>query len=1120
VPINNTPAPGIPASPPATIPSPSLATPAATSATTPPVVGAVDVLEAGGASNLKALSGPAAIKAAASLPPVRSPDVERGLSGGIRSVFPLDGLESIDTRGRWAQGFRLDGGTVRMMWLSTRRIDDAAQGKGFELFFQAHGSAVERFAERMTKAGAKTGQSFSFWSAQPDTTAGETHSSLKRDGQTWAPTGSCLALSGEGFVVEYVPKEPEALKGAFRIRVFGDPDSAEAKLADVVKTLGLQSVFAPPTKQTLERFKMFRFLWQVYPESLKQVAFTPVSALAAALASLDDAPALDANVRQAIDAEPLAGKEIKARLRLMTALYAKNPEAFLEWARSDASSRDGVFPAHGQPDPNAVLRTRLTQSGFDADHAKKVEAGGPPVKEDLGRALLELGALVRKSEPHARRAIDRDVETVKLSELEKIAIAAGATPERLAKLEFVEVYPGYFTVYDPSLPAQLAKAGARYMYSTADNADRVIDMLLGGQKSSLTRFQEGVLVQGKSSNSDFGSGGASSVFSRVVTESAQMNAIKKSGTYTFMDWGGSRPYKLVINRAALGRLDWYAYNGDNFGRTTTLKPENHGEAIIRTMNANYVSNNELMFPIGNSPRFVDFVVCSNDAQKKELVDKLNARGITEFNGRPIESFVRVESSFFVHPDDLDVALAVRTAVLVDQPAELAGVAKTASKDKVAALIAERAEWLEANVEAEVEALAPEKGSNALRYEARNEAGSLIAATPAWTETLGLAALEGSTLDAARAAIREAMAATLKGAAQSGVGVALNEVRSDLVGVATTALAAQDALQEAVLAELDAQFPGPAKLGYPARGEAKTVALERLKAVLRPALEAEAAGPRAEKIAARMEVYLREDLKNNTAYHWRYASDDRAKAVAAEVLDAAAGEAVVASLLGPLGKKLEPKAKTWMAEAATNDLRYELRQRIEPKLKEQTADAIAEAARAAIAAQFSALFAEKVAPRIDELAKTHPERATPEERARVPALLEEAFSELGRDLGAKSSTEAWNALLPDKLNAAIGAAVNAQADALTASVVGNAAREALRDALKTELTSRASAWAKTLDTDVEFAAVAEAVIPEVRADVLAAARAAVVNDAMNDWALSSKLSSWADAVVAKLDAQRT
>lgn len=1111
---------GIPGSAPVATPSPTTAAPPTPTPVTPSLgAGVLDVLEAGG-PDLKALSGPAAIKAAASLPPVRSPDVERGLSGGIRSVFPLDGLESIDTRGRWAQGFRLDGGTVRMMWLSTRRIEDAAQGKGFELFFQAHGSAVERFAERMTKAGAKTGQPFSFWSAQPDTTEGETRASLKRDGQTWAPTGTCVALSGEGFVVEYVPKEPEALKGAFRIRVFGDPDAAEAKLTELVKTLGLQSVLAPPTQQTLERFKLFRFLWQVYPESLKQVAFVPTRALPEALKSVEDAPALDANVRQAIDAEPLAGKVIKARLRLMTALYAKSPEAFLEWAKSDTSSRDGIFPAEGQPDPNAALRTKLTQNGFDADHAKKVETGGPAVKEEIARALLELGALAKKSEPHARRAIDRDVETVKLSELEKLALAAGATPERLAKLEFLEVYPGYFTVYDPSLPAQLAKAGARYLYSTSDNADRVIDMLLGGQKSSLTRFQEGVLVQGKSSNSDFGSGGASSVFSRVVTESAQMNAFKKSGTHTFMDWGGSRPYKLIINRAALGRLDWYAYNGDNFGRTTTLKPENHGEAIIRTMNANYVSNNELMFPIGNSPRFVDFVVCGTDAQKKDLVDKLTARGITEFNGRPVESFVRVETSFFVHPDDMDIALAVRTAVLLDQPSELPNVAKTASKDKVAALIAERAEWIEANVGAEVEALAPEKGTNSLRYEARNEARAIVAATPAWTETLGLAALEASALDAARATMREAITTTLNGAAQSGVGVALNEVRSALVGVGTTLLEAQGALQEAVLAELDAQFPGPAKLGYPARGEAKTVALERLKAVLRPALEAEAAGAKAETIAARMETYLREDLKKNNAYNWRYAGEGRAKTVAGDVLDAAAGEAVVASLLGALGEKLEPKAKKWVAESAPSDLRYEIRQRIEPKLKEQTADAIAEATRAAITAQFSAVFAEKIAPRVEELAKTHPDRATPAERARVPALLEEALAELGRELGTKSSTEAWNATLPDKLNEAITAAVSAHADALTASVIGTTAREALREVLKTELTNKATAWAKTLDTDAEFAAVAEAIIPEVRADVLTAARAAVVNDAMNDWSLSSKLSSWADAVVNKLDAQRT
>ena len=104
----------------------------------------------------------------------------------------------------------------------------------------------------------------------------------------------------------------------------------------------------------------------------------------------------------------------------------------------------------------------------------------------------------------AEELLRRSMDAVPASKLEEIIATAGidVSNDRLAKLEYREAYPGYFTAYDPTMVEKLHDKGARYLYSTLDNPERVFEVLTGGQKSSFTRFSEGQLVQGKSSSAD------------------------------------------------------------------------------------------------------------------------------------------------------------------------------------------------------------------------------------------------------------------------------------------------------------------------------------------------------------------------------------------------------------------------------------------------------------------------------------------------------------------------------------------------------------------------------------------------------------------------------------------
>lgn len=583
------------------------------------------------------------------------------MGDALPSQFPLHDLSQLETTGRAAAGFRLDGGALRLMWLSARRIREPTHGDGYEVSFFAHGGTINKLEARMKAQSAKSG-SFVYSTRELDEAAPAGRARLVSGAQTWGPSATALRLEQPGkFDLELVPTTPEALKGAVRIRVYGDDAAATKNLQQVVSQLGLQKLFAPPKPADLERFKLFRFLWHFAPEKLEGLKFRSPALIDekvmeetfAELAIPEKDPAL-----VAADAAPLDEPALAAYLSHLHVFATQKPQAFFGWATKTTSQARGLLPAPSAHDPSAGLRSAMKTAGIDLESPALKAKLAEPISPATARRYLDFGVIVARNNERARQLCAAEIDQIGLEPLRTLIQEAGFDPAdpRLQGLRFEAVYPGYFTVVDPSLPDRLAELGARYLYSTADTAERAIDMLTEGQKSSATRFAEGRLVQGKSSSSDFGTGGAFSVFTRLVTESAIQ---KKS---SFMNWGGSRPFKIILSRDVLSRLDWYGYNSDNYGRTTNLTAAHHGEALVKTIQSSYGSTNELMFPVGNAPAFFDFVVCETEAQRKKLLELLTARGVESFNGKPIEQFVRVEKTFFEHPRDQTLENAVRAAL--------------------------------------------------------------------------------------------------------------------------------------------------------------------------------------------------------------------------------------------------------------------------------------------------------------------------------------------------------------------------------------------------------------------------------------------------------------------------
>lgn len=684
-------------------------------------------------------------------------------AAGIRTEFPLHDLGAIATRGREAQGFRLDSGSLRFMSLTARRFVE--QGTpGFEIAFQARGPARQSYRQRLEQKGAVPTR-FAFSAAQVDEAA-PGKAALLRAEVPWAPnkTEDALKLEKPGqWCVELGTDShhSEALKGLMRIRVYGSDAEATAALQDAIQTLGLQSAFAPPTEQAQARLKALRLLWQERPQASEALGRRSVEALGPA-------------IEQALQTADLStGQEIKlspALAGLMSLLYQESRATYFDWAQGYASYLSGAQ----QHLALTAIEDRLTQLGIPAGSPEREAAKLSEVPGARQKALTELALLTAGDRLAAEVLTARDVESLKPKDLEAALHSAGIPnlKDRLEQLELAEVYPGFFTVIDPALAKEAGAAGARYLYSTADDAGRVAQILKAGQKSSVTRFNEGLLIAGKSSDDDLGTGGATSVFSRLVTASVidqarQAQAFspalrkKTKDQTTFNDWDGSRPYKLILDRAVLGRTDWYGYTADKYGSTKLLRPQNRGVAIIQAIDGNYGKSNEIMFPVGNSPRFLRGVSAPTEEHKAELIAELTQQGITEINGRTLEEAIIVSPGFFMLPED-------RTPVVAAED----GVYGAGLQATIAAALA-------VGVQAAEQALAPQLKERvaSLLQSAPGSVGPLKQAAEAClasaldgaaTEAAekAVAALKKSPLNKLRAEIEPALLAAAEGAARA------------------------------------------------------------------------------------------------------------------------------------------------------------------------------------------------------------------------------------------------------------------------------------------------------------------------------------------------------------------
>lgn len=223
------------------------------------------------------------------------------------------------------------------------------------------------------------------------------------------------------------------------------------------------------------------------------------------------------------------------------------------------------------------------------------------------------------------------------NKLDDILRDIGITDKRIAGVEFRKIAEGYATYYDPEMAAAMKKAGADYVWSGVRRPQGIVQVVKsGGMKSTNQRTFTGVRITGASPESDMGTGGADSVFTRL--------GIRGNGERFNSSFSGG-PYRIIIDPAELGRTDWYAYPGDNFGTTETseMLGRMSGTDFAAAMKKNYRSSNEIMFRHAIPTESFTGIVCETAANRAALIKEFKAEGITKINGIPIATFIKVGS---------------------------------------------------------------------------------------------------------------------------------------------------------------------------------------------------------------------------------------------------------------------------------------------------------------------------------------------------------------------------------------------------------------------------------------------------------------------------------------------
>lgn len=193
-----------------------------------------------------------------------------------------------------------------------------------------------------------------------------------------------------------------------------------------------------------------------------------------------------------------------------------------------------------------------------------------------------------------------------------------------------EVSPGHSALYSDRLARHFQEAGVQWLKHNARESVEILDQMFlqnGGLLSSRERFQRGLLFRGMSTETDFETGGADSVFLRVRSSPPPKWREGALG--------------IEIDPSEMGRMDAYFYNADEFGKAgpgnrASRKTAMELADIVRA--GRLSDSNEIMMQRQVAPSAIRRVTMG-PATRSQMLAKFKEAGISKVNGIPVEDLL-------------------------------------------------------------------------------------------------------------------------------------------------------------------------------------------------------------------------------------------------------------------------------------------------------------------------------------------------------------------------------------------------------------------------------------------------------------------------------------------------
>jgi len=219
-------------------------------------------------------------------------------------------------------------------------------------------------------------------------------------------------------------------------------------------------------------------------------------------------------------------------------------------------------------------------------------------------------------------------------------------PERMYQQE---VYPGQSIWAIQGLAKEVKDAGGLGLMAGVfgndfdDSARRFASILKVGSLATQDRFQAGIIAAGASVQEDINSGGAESVFTRLVTD----NMAKNPNSYSL-----NGKMQILYDLALVERVG-FVYPSDYYG-TKEESLYQYRTSVVELANdcqndPHFNQSNEVCIRSRVPPKYIKGVMVANEGEKNALIATLKLEGLMTtdtlnreyINGVPIDQFIHV-----------------------------------------------------------------------------------------------------------------------------------------------------------------------------------------------------------------------------------------------------------------------------------------------------------------------------------------------------------------------------------------------------------------------------------------------------------------------------------------------